>query len=96
MQPGSGMLALLVKSTWPIQQPLRQFRGELRLLGCGWEPERLTVTPAGGLSELWGNSWNETVLYLSESTASDNPVSEDAFMDSLFLKVSFFFSFFFF
>lgn len=31
------------------------------------------------------------VLYLSESTASDNPVSEDAFMDSLFLKVSFFF-----
>lgn len=37
-----------------------------------------------------------TVLYLSESTASDNPVSEDAFMDSLFLKVSFFFFFFFF
>lgn len=33
------------------------------------------------------------VLYLSESTASDNPVSEDAFMDSLFLKVSFFFFF---
>lgn len=34
------------------------------------------------------------MLYLSESTASDNPVSEDAFKDSL-LKFPFFFVFFF-
>lgn len=42
----------------------------------------------------WGGScssgWTVVVLYLSESTASDNPASEDAFMDSLFLKVSLF------
>lgn len=35
-----------------------------------------------------GNCWIVVVLNVSESTASDNPVSDDAFMDSLFLKVS--------
>lgn len=77
------MLASIMKSIWPIQQPLRQFWRELWLHGCGLEPERLTITPAGGVSsELWETAG--MVLHLSESTASDNPVSEDAFMDSLF------------
>lgn len=79
------MSASIMKSTWPIQQPLQQFWG----LWIGAR-EADGHSCRRGQHGAVGNSWNGMVLYLSESTASDNPVSEDAFMDSLFLKVSFF------